>query len=157
VALAITDPDRVSALVLLCPGISGYPWPEDPDGDAAFEKAADEGLEALARFAGVRWAAAGPTPEVDEQLLSGAAGWLATAEFEQENPPCFDRLGEIACPTSLLIGDLDRPALIECDLRSAARIPDCELIQVPGVDHLPPLRVPALVLETIRTTLARAA
>ena len=28
--LAVLQPARVSALVLLCPGVSGYQWPEDP-------------------------------------------------------------------------------------------------------------------------------
>ena len=35
--LALAQPDRVEALVLLCPGISGYAWPEEPEVDAAFE------------------------------------------------------------------------------------------------------------------------
>ena len=29
--LTLEQPARVSALVLLCPGIPGYPWPEEPD------------------------------------------------------------------------------------------------------------------------------
>ena len=38
---------------------------------------------------------------------------------------------------------------------AAARIPGCQLTVVPGMDHLPPLRDPDLVLATIVTTLAR--
>jgi pimeloyl-ACP methyl ester carboxylesterase len=45
-------------------------------------------------------------------------------------PPVFDRLGEVAVPTSIMVGDLDRPALIDCDLRAAERIPGCELVQI---------------------------
>ncbi|HEY1487512.1 MAG TPA: alpha/beta fold hydrolase [Micromonosporaceae bacterium] len=154
IALAITSPERVSALVLLCPGISGYDWPEDPETDAEFEKAEAGGVDAIAAVAQKLWAAAGSTPEVDEQLRSAAKGWMTTYGFEQPNPATFDRLGEITVPTSLLVGDLDRPSLIECDLQIAARIPGCRLIEVPGVDHLPPLRVPDLVLRTIAETLS---
>jgi pimeloyl-ACP methyl ester carboxylesterase len=39
--------------------------------------------------------------------------------------------------------------------QAAARIPGCQLIEVPSLDHLPPLRDPDLVLATIITTLAR--
>ncbi len=49
----------------------------------------------------------------------------------------------------LLVGDLDRPALIACNEAVAARIPGCRLVRMPGVDHLPPLRVPDLVAETV--------
>jgi hypothetical protein len=37
-----------------------------------------------------------------------------------------------------------------------ARHPGCEFTFVPGMDHLPPLREPALVLDVITRTLARA-
>jgi hypothetical protein len=33
---------------------------------------------------------------------------------------------------------------------------DCQLAVVPGMDHLPPLRDPALVLTSVTTTLSRA-
>jgi hypothetical protein len=44
---------------------------------------------------------------VVDQLRSAAAAWLSQGELQQPNPPAFDRLGEIAVPTSLLVGDLD--------------------------------------------------
>jgi pimeloyl-ACP methyl ester carboxylesterase len=81
---------------------------------------------------------------------------LDTGDLEQENPPVYDRLGEIAVPASLLVGDADYPPLIEADKAAAARIPGCELIVVAGMDHLPPLRDPDRVLQTITSTLARA-
>jgi 3-oxoadipate enol-lactonase len=64
----------------------------------------------------------------------------------------FDRLGEIAVPSALLVGDLDQAWLIDCDRQAAARIPGCRLVEVPGVDHLPSLRVPEQVLDLIRAT-----
>ena len=154
--LAIAQPSRVSALVLLCPGVSGYPWPEEPLPEAEFERAAADGVEALAELGLRRWGAAGRTPEVMEQFRSAARAWLAQGELVQSNPPIFDRLGEIAVPTSLLVGDADLPMLIECDRQIAARIPECELVEVPGVDHLPSLRVPDEVLDLIHRTIARA-
>ena len=40
--------------------------------------------------------------------------------------------------------------------QAAARIPGCELTVAPGMDHLPPLREPDLVLRVITSTLSRA-
>lgn len=153
--LALAQPARVSALVLLCPGIPGYPVPPDPETDAEFEAAEPWGVEAVAEVGLRVWTAAGRTPEVVELMRSAARAWFANEGFEQEDSPVYDRLGDLAVPTSLLVGDADRPWLIEAGRAAAARIPGCELIEVPGVDHLPPLRVPNRVLRQIRETLAR--
>jgi 3-oxoadipate enol-lactonase len=53
-------------------------------------------------------------------------------------------------------GDADYPPLIQANRQAAARIRGCELAVVPGMDHLPPLREPDLVLSTIMSTLSRA-
>jgi 3-oxoadipate enol-lactonase len=159
--LAVEQPARVSALVLLCPGVPGYPWPEEPDEpdelEAEYERALDAGdVDALVGFNLRVWAAAGPTPEVMEQLRSGARAEISSRDLQERDPLVFDRLGEISVPTSLLVGDADFPLLVQANREVAARIPGCELIVAPGVDHLPPLREPDLVLRTIRSTLARA-
>ena len=154
-AYALAHPARVSALVLLCPGLSGYPWPDEPVIEGEAEEAEAGGVDGVAAYIARRWARAGSTPDVDEQLRSAARAWMSTGDFEQDNPPSWDRLGEIAVPTSILVGDLDKPALIECNRRMAERIPGCELVEVAGVDHLPSLRVPDLVLLAITDTLAR--
>ena len=158
--LALQQPARVSALVLLCPGVPGFPWPdpEEPDElEAEYEHALDaEDVDALAGLLQRIWAAVGPTPAVMEQLRSAARAVISSARLEQQDPPVFDRLGEISVPTSLLVGDADYPPLIEANRQAAARIPGCELTVVPGMDHLPPLREPDLVLRTITSTLSRA-
>jgi pimeloyl-ACP methyl ester carboxylesterase len=156
--LALEQPARVSALVLLCPGIPGYPWPDDPDDelDAEYERALEAGdVDALAGLMQRIWAGAGPTPAVMEQLRSAARAEIASSDLQRQDPPVFDRLGEISVPTSLLVGDADYPPFIQANREAAARIPGCELTVVPGVDHLLPLREPDLVLRTIRSTLSR--
>lgn len=152
IGLAVTQPARVTALVLLCPGISGYPIPPAPEVDAAFDAAEPDGADAIAEVALDLWARAGRTPEVVEQLRSGARAWLAQGELEQPNPDVFDRLDEITVPTALLVGDLDRQWILDSNREAAKRIPGCVFVELPGVDHLPPLRVPERVLELIRST-----
>ena len=147
---ALAGPGRVSSLVLLCPGIGGYPYPETPELDGACEALAaagdDEGVVRL--LLGV-WGGAGDDPLVTDLMRSALRAWAGEAEFELTGEPTFDRLGELTAPTVLLVVDLDDPALIASNEAAASRIPGCELIRMPGVDHYPTVRVPELVTQTI--------
>jgi 3-oxoadipate enol-lactonase len=158
-ALALKQPARVSALVLLCPGIPGFAWPDEPDDElkAEFGRAMQAGdVDAIAGLVQRTWGAAGATEAAMEQFRSAARAYLASGDLMREDPPVLDRLGQIAVPASLLVGDLDYPPLIASNRQAAARIPGCQLTVVPGMDHLPPLRDPDLVLTIITTTLSRA-
>ncbi|WP_228718248.1 alpha/beta fold hydrolase [Kitasatospora acidiphila] len=53
----------------------------------------------------------------------------------------------------LLVGDLDWPPLIELNLEMARRLPGCRLTVLPGVDHLPPLRAPRLLVDAVSALL----
>jgi len=97
-----------------------------------------------------------PAPAVREQFRSAARAEISSRDLQQQDPPVSGRLGEISAPASLLVGDADYPPLIEAGRQAAARIPGCELTVVPGMDHLPPLREPDLVLRVIKSTLSRA-
>lgn len=67
---------RVSALVLLCPGIPGFPESQlsmHPELVAEYGRAQPAGdVEAMVAVMQRIWAAAGPTPDVLEQLRSAA-------------------------------------------------------------------------------------
>jgi 3-oxoadipate enol-lactonase len=148
--LALADPARVSSLTLLCPGVSDYPWPDEPELDAeyeALEAAGDQ--DGILRLGQRVWAAAGDEPVIMEQLRSSGRAQENEAQFRRPDVPVFDRLHELAVPTALLVGDLDRPALIACNEEIARRIPGCQFSWMPGVDHLPSLREPELVARVI--------
>jgi 3-oxoadipate enol-lactonase len=163
-SLAVEQPGRLAALVLLCPGVPGYPWADEPERDeselaAEHDRASAAGdVDGLVAFNAKIWAAGagGLTPTVLEQLRSAARAELALGDLEQRNPRAWERLGSIAVPAALLVGDADYPPLVKVNKLAAARIPGCELIVVPGLDHLPALRVPHLVTQVITRTLARA-
>ncbi len=92
--LALAQPERVSALVLVSPGLSGYPMPGDPELDAKFEACAEVGdVEGIARLAGGIWTTGEPDDAVLAQLRSAAKAWLANDEYERPGPPAFERLG----------------------------------------------------------------
>jgi pimeloyl-ACP methyl ester carboxylesterase len=150
VGLALAQPERVTGLVLLCPGISGYPQPEEPELVAEYTALGEAGdIEGLVAVAAREWAAAGAGEAVLAQLRSAVPAWISEEEFQLDDEPIFDRLGQLTVPTVLMVGDLDRPPLIASNEAAAARIPGCRLIRMPGVDHMPQLRVPDLVASTI--------
>ncbi len=151
VSLALAHPRRVSVLVLACPGLHDYPWPEEPELDAEYEAFGAAGdLEGLVSLGLREWAASGADETARAQMRSAVQAWLYEEKYRQEDPPAFDRLGEIAIPSVVLIGDLDRAPLIACNDEMAARIPGCRLVRLPGVDHYLPLRAPDVVAATVR-------
>jgi 3-oxoadipate enol-lactonase len=150
IELALAEPDRVKSLTLLCPGIDGYPWPEEPELEAeaqALEEAGDE--DAMIAFYQGIWAAAGGGPRVAEQLRSAIRAEPSEQQYRRPGEPTFDRLNEVRTPTVLLVGELDRAVLMACNEEAAGRIPGCQLIRVPGVDHLVPLRAGDLVNRVV--------
>jgi 3-oxoadipate enol-lactonase len=150
ISLALKDPGRVRALALLCPGVSGFPWPEEPELEAEYDalaKARD--APGLVRFGLRLWAAAGADEAAVAQLEAAVPAWFEQASYLRKDPPVYDRLGEIQVPSVVMVGDKDRPILAAVAGAVAARIPGCEFVWMPGADHLPSLRNPELVVDTI--------
>jgi pimeloyl-ACP methyl ester carboxylesterase len=148
--LALNDPGRVRALVLLCPGVSGFPMPDEPELDAQFEALAEARDVAGLVQLGLRlWAGAGADEAAVAQLEAAVPAWFDQADYLREDPPVYDRLHEIQAPSVVMVGDKDRSIAAAVSGAAAARIPGCELIWLPGADHLPSLRCPDQVAETI--------
>jgi 3-oxoadipate enol-lactonase len=147
--LALASPERVESLTLLCPGLTGYQWPEEADdaeAEAAIAAGDDDALLALALRA---WAAAGTEPLVTDMMRSAMRAWPGEAKYAVDPEPAVGRLGQVTTRAVLMVGDRDRPSLIQCNEMIAAGIPGCELIRMPGVDHLPAVREPAQVAGVI--------
>ena len=150
VEFALAEPDRVDSLVLLCPGIGGYPYPETPELDDACEALAEVGDdEGIIQILLDVWGRAGDDPLVTDLMRSAMRAWDGEEEFEREGEPIFDRLGDLQAPTVLMVGDLDDAALIASNEEAARRIPGCELVRMTGVDHYPTVRAPKLVADSI--------
>lgn len=157
-ALAVTEPDRVASLTLLCPGIGGYPWPEDdyPDLIAAW-MAAKEARDtvALAKIQEGMWFAAGSDDYLSDQVLrTTELDCTPAAEFEQENPEQWSRVGAITAPTTVIAGTLDPADSLQASTDLAEAIPGAELVRL-DVDHVPQYRDPGAVAEAILRTITR--
>jgi 3-oxoadipate enol-lactonase len=148
--LALAEPDRVRSLVLLCPGISGYPYPPQPELDAECEAMAAAGDEdGIVRALLAVWGRSGDDPFVTDLMRSSIRAAENEERYQQAGEPVLDRLPELRHPTVILIGDLDYPPLIASSEQAASLIPGCQLIRMPGVDHYPTVRAPDLVANTI--------
>jgi 3-oxoadipate enol-lactonase len=150
ISLALEHPGRVSALILLAPGVQDYPWPaDDPyweEFEAAFTARDSEALVSL----GVRtWAAASADEAATAQIRAAAGAFLLQGDFEQPNPPAFARLSDLQVPAVVAVGDHEYPMVADCARVIADRIPGCLLVTVPGADHMLPLRAPRLIADLI--------
>ena len=154
VEAALRRPERVRSLVLLAPSVGGW----QPEGPAdveeryvaaaeAYEAGDDEPLVALMLEL---WCAAGHEPLVRDLVRTALAATAGEEQWLTPLPDARGRLGELTAPTVLMIALRDFPPLVELDERMAAAIPGCRTVRLAGVDHLPQLRVPELVVQTVR-------
>lgn len=160
--LTLLRPNVVEKLVLIAPGLTGWDWSETTRAGWAEEEAAYErdDLEGAAE-ASVRMWVDGPrrTPEeVDASVRSLARNMvLRSYVLEQQtiggsadeepalDPPVQERLGEIACPTLVLVGDEDVDDLRAIAVHVAGAIPGARLVELAGAAHLPNLEQPDAV------------
>jgi 2-succinyl-6-hydroxy-2,4-cyclohexadiene-1-carboxylate synthase len=156
---ALRHPDRLARLVLIgaSPGLADPGEREERRN--ADERLADE-LEAMSiEVLAERWARtpvlAGQRPEVlaavHADRLRNTPGGLARALRGLGTgalPPLWDRLGELAVPTTLIAGERDEKftALAEA---MAASIADARVHVVAGAGHAAHLEAPAAVVQNL--------
>jgi pimeloyl-ACP methyl ester carboxylesterase len=153
--LAIAEPDRVAALVLVAPGAHDYPWPEDDPFWAALgqRSMAGAGLRAHAAAQTVprrRATETGAVRAARAQFRRAASAWEKTSVLCKDGPAVYERLDQVSAPTVVMVGEREYPMVETASRDFAARIGAATLTVVPGADHLLPLHSPAAVATTIR-------
>lgn len=146
IGLALADPARVRALLLLAPGVPDYPWPDDDPYGERFDKLYTAGdRDGLAELGVRTWAAADADKAAREQIRGAAGAFLRIGDLEQPGPPAYSRLGELTAPAVVVTGDREYPMVARCAAEIAAGIPGCQRVAAPGADHMLPLRVPDMI------------
>lgn len=85
---------------------------------------------------------------IESNEISGIAGSLMAMAAR---PDSLSLLGQISCPTQVIVGERDLPTPPSDAKLMAERIPDARLAIIPGAAHLTNLEQSALFNETVRS------
>jgi 3-oxoadipate enol-lactonase len=140
---ALQRPDRVSALVLVAPGVTGL----SPAGiysdeqNREFDEALASGdVERAAEIDLSVWAPLGADERIRELLRDNISGG-GDVEVRWTDPPAAERLGDVRVPTLVVVGTRDVPRMLEIADLLVSRIPDARRAELES-DHYLPLREP---------------
>jgi pimeloyl-ACP methyl ester carboxylesterase len=167
--LALESPERVSALVLVGPGLPDHEWSEEVTAFFADEEAAlERGDLDAAVDANLRMWLAGPRRSLDDMdpAMRELVGEMQRQVFRQQKghddvrmlrlePPASERLGDVNVPTLVLTGDDDVPDIHGIADRLAAGISGAERATIAGAAHLPSLDRPEEFDRIVLDFLAR--
>lgn len=161
---ALAYPQRVGALVLISPAISGAPDPETfPSKIEAVMAALDEADEAddLARINSIEahlWldGPMSPSGRVGGSLrarfleMNGIA--LAMPELTQAVEPAsaYEKLADLLLPTLVIWGELDFPHIKERCHAVVETMPAAEGIEIAATAHLPNLEKPETINQLLQ-------
>ncbi|MGH2657242.1 MAG: alpha/beta fold hydrolase [Actinomycetota bacterium] len=145
--LALTHPDRISTLVLVGAGVTGFDdWGEDirrhrKETEAAVQRG---DLGAALELDLELWCPLRTGSDDRQRLIARENLNAPLAEdladvFEQR---AIDRLGEISVPTLVLVGDRDIPEMLRLADLLATGIPGARKAVIEEADHVPNVRKP---------------
>jgi 3-oxoadipate enol-lactonase len=159
-ALAVTAPERVASMTLLCAGIGGYPWPDPtPEEQELYARyrAAKEAhdIGTLVEIGLAEWCRSGTDDYLTDQMRRSTEADFLQDDLEQPNPEQWDLLDKVTAPTTVIAGRLDPADSLQASLDLAEKIPGAELVRL-DVDHLPQYRDPQAVAEAVLRTVSRA-
>lgn len=157
---ALTHPERVRALLLAEPGLSGWEWSADVSGTMmrvaeAFKKggraAAIDAMLQQPVFATAR-ARPAAYATIREQLERNFS--MDAAPMKMPRPLAVDRLPEIRVPVLVLVAEQGGPDARRIAQRIAEEVPNARSVTVPDTGHMINLEQPAafnrLALEFLR-------
>lgn len=155
---ALSDPERVTALVLVGASASGHVWPQSPElSDYATARWARD-TAALAELELSVWAAMGrtaPGGELIEAMVTRNAERRVVSEQHSMHVPgrgAEAHLGDVAAPTLVIHGDRDHPEIEVIAERLITDIPGACGEMIPDADHYLPLRTPERLTELLWRT-----
>ena len=167
---ALTHPDRVRGLVLVCAGVSGFESPPEVDAQwSAIDEAYEQGDIPGAVELTLRMWIDGPhrTPDQVDPAVRARVGVMLDhlyripdeADLDEEqplDPPAIRHLRAIQVPTLVIQGDQDVPYHLALSEQIAREVPGAAHVVFPNTAHLPNMEQPDRfnsVLEDFLATL----
>lgn len=171
---ALEHPADVRGLLLIAPSLSGWTPQRDPEGQATYDRdfarsagisaawkagRREEALELLRAYwaSGCEGAARAAVERMLRDNVEEAFTERSGSNARPIDPPAVDRLGSIAVPSIVLLGDRDEPTMEFIDRRIARGIPGATFVPVRGGDHLINLSRPEAFDRGLDEVQARAA
>ena len=151
---ALQHPERVSALVLVAPGLGGFEGtPEDDAWWGERQAPIDAAIQAgeLERAEDLRlaiWAPLGAEDDAGRRIRQIAFDNIHEMTMDESgavqlDPPAIERLEEISVPTLVMPADHDPPFMRRiCDILTE-RIANARRVDIPETDHVIAMRRPA--------------
>jgi pimeloyl-ACP methyl ester carboxylesterase len=162
--LALSHPDRVSALVLIAPSPSGYDYDHWPTASAEAEQdslisAAEEAqdLELVNRLETRYWLdgvaqaegrVTGPPRELFTDMNSRALHASPIGEASP-CPPAWPMLSQIQIPVLVAAGEFDLPGIRNQCRELVAALPRADFVSIPQSAHCPQLDQADVVARTV--------
>jgi 2-succinyl-6-hydroxy-2,4-cyclohexadiene-1-carboxylate synthase len=170
--LALSRPERFSSLILMDTSARSVEFERPEMIQLAIQLVKSSGTSALAPL--MREAARGeggmaPSTKRAMEAMGPDVWWRRIeAKLENMDPVAFvslmealtnqesllDRLGEIRCPTTVIVGEEDVP-LVEAAEEMSSSIPGAVQVNIPDAAHSPQLENPAPWFEAVRGHLER--
>lgn len=150
---ALAHPERVESLVLIAPGLSGFPRDDSP-----VEEEIGAAVEAgdLARAAELDrryWAPlnSGPATEelIDRMVAENSGVYDLPDDLLIEPPSAAVRLPDLTAETLIVLGSDDASDVARAGAFIETNAPRARSVTLEGADHLVPLRVPGTLCEMI--------
>ena len=150
IEFAVEHPERVEALVLVGPGLEGFPFEEAPepwhDALRAAVEARDSSraVDAWLTSGYMAPAMADPqvAPRIRELALANEGNWLQTQPEAPLDPPAINRLATIRCPTLVVVGSRDVPSILAIADHLVREIPGSRKAVMAACGHVPNLERP---------------
>ena len=148
-AFAVQYPAATRALVPVNSALWGYAW--SAESDALFGKIVETARRSGPEAATALWlndplfAPAAEHPAVKaklRQIVGPFRGWLNPDTERGMKPPTIERLGEIAAPTLVVVGERDVPDCLRIAEILTNKIPGARKVVLPGVGHMANMEAP---------------
>lgn len=169
VDFTLAHPERVTALIAVAAGVSGFDSPSPPDEQALWDEY-DRRYEArdwswIVETETAFWVDGPrqPADRVPAAIRQRVHDWIADGYRDHEleeltavplDPPAAGRLGDISAPTLVMVGDLDEGGTIAACRKLATDIPNARLELFEGVAHMVNLEQPERFTRLVREFLA---
>ncbi len=171
----LEHPERVTSLVAVAAGISGFDYQPDDSEEAQFENKlfirmeelwGQQAFDELAELETHVWADGPSQPEgrapvnIREYLRKTIRSNFTRQDGQATpiplQPPAFQRLGEISQPTLILIGEFNSTGARAAAAELECQIPHARMVGIPGTAHMIPLEQPGRFNELVLDFLKEA-